>query len=370
MSQEPFSFQFRIADFDLKRLPIDPEVLRENPEMLIAAVQGFYQDYFAKLGGQASVLVSNGAVSVSWFPKSGNAAEQLFEHATKLLRTGDYRSAEPLLRSLLARNPDSTDVLLNLGMMLSDEKKLDEAIELLERLVELDPEHSSGWTALGVAQSRKGDHQSAIASLERAVEIAPDDIFALRNLGSLSARTSPERALPILEKVARSLPKDQIAQHNYALCLLNLGRTEEASEGFSKTIDIDPHSEVAEKARDHRRAIAEKAMRSGASGGTRPDAVMYCLDALQKFNAMGMEKTRAIVFEIAVLGRGGLDINNPDTRYTLRVLPGDFSGLQLVSLLYTGMQLIQPGADVGIDLSGEFAAAKELLAEKNRKAGN
>ena len=34
------------------------------------------------------------------------------------------------------------------------------------------------------------------------------------------------------------------------------------------------------------------------------------------------------------------------------------------------MQLIQPGADVGIDLSGEFAAAKELLAEKNRKAGN
>ena len=87
---------------------------------------------------------------------------------------------------------------------------------------------------------------------------------------------------------------------------------------------------------------------------------MYCLDGLQRFRDLGKTKTGAVVFEIAMLGRSGLDINDPAQKYTLRSLPGSFSGLQLVSLMYTGMKLIDPSADAGIDLSKEFAAAKAL----------
>ena len=74
-------------------------------------------------------------------------------------------------------------------------------------------------------------------------------------------------------------------------------------------------------------------MRSAVSGGLRPDAVMYCLDGLQKFRDLGDTKTRAIVYEISMLGRSGLDINDPSKKYSLRSLPGTFSGLQLVALM-------------------------------------
>jgi hypothetical protein len=86
---------------------------------------------------------------------------------------------------------------------------------------------------------------------------------------------------------------------------------------------------------------------------------------LQKFRDLGKTKTQAIVFEIAMLGRSGLNINDSAKKYTLRSLPGSFSGLQLVSLMYTGMQLIDPSADAGIDLSKEYAVAKGLLEQES-----
>ena len=365
MKPEAFSFQYPIADFDLTKLPVDPALLRENPAMLVSAVQTFYQDCFRKLGGTAHIVLKEGVVAVSWYPQAGDAAEQVFEHASALLRAGDYRTAEPLLRALLAHDANHTDALLNLGMMLSDQRNLAEAAALLRRFVDLVPDSSHGWTALGVAQSRDGDTQGATSALERALEIEPENAYALRNLGALLVKDSPHAALPVLERAARLMPDDQAAQYGYADCLLQLGRTDDADPVFIKAIELSPLSEIAELARTARTSLAHQTMRSKVGGGLRPDAVHYCLGGLQKFRELGDTKTRAIVFEIAMLGRSGLDINDPGKRYSLRSLPGDYSGLHLVSLMYTGMKLIDPSADAGIDLSQEFAAAKQLFEKSS-----
>ena len=75
---------------------------------------------------------------------------------------------------------------------------------------------------------------------------------------------------------------------------------------------------------------------------------------------MGNEKMRSVVFEIAVLGQAGLDINDPDEKYSIKGLPGNYSGLQLVSLMYVGVKMINPSLDGGIDLSREYAQARKL----------
>lgn len=360
MNPEPFSFQYPIADFDLTKLPVDPALLRENPAMMVSAVQTYYQESFRKLGGVANIAVKDGIVSVSWLPKAGNAAEQVMEHALTLLRQGDYKAAEPLLRALIARDVNHADALYNLGMMLSDQRKLTDAAELLGRFVSLVPDSSNGWTALGVAESRNGNVQGAKTALSQALEIDPQNAYALRNLGALLVNESPEEALPILAQAASLMPQDQAALYGHAQCLLQLGRTDEVDPILVKAIELSPLSDIAELARSARTSIAHKSMRSSVGGGARPDAVMYCLDGLRKFRDLGKTKTGAIVFEIAMLGRSGLDINDPAKKYTLRSLPGSFSGLQLVSLMYTGIQIIDPNADAGIDLSQEFAAAQAL----------
>jgi tetratricopeptide (TPR) repeat protein len=368
MKPEPFSFQYPISDFDLTKLPVDAALLRDNPALLVSAVQTFYQECFRKLGGTANILVKDGVVSVSWYPKEGDAAGQVMAHALHLLRQGDYRTAEPLLRALLARDPNHADALFNLGMMLSDQRHLEEATALLHRYVDRVPDSSQGWTALGVAYLRKDDTEGARNAFESALEIDPENAYALRNMGALLGRQSPQEALPFFERAAGLLPEDQAAQYGYADCLLQLGRTDDADPVFIKAIELSPLSDIAELARKARTSLAHRTMRSKVGGGLRPDAVHYCLDGLQKFRELGETKTRAIVFEIAMLGRSGLDINDPGKRYSLRSLPGDYSGLHLVSLMYTGMKLIDPSADAGIDLSQEFAAAKHLF--ENPEANN
>jgi tetratricopeptide (TPR) repeat protein len=361
MNPEPFSFQIPLEDFDLSLLPVDASLIRSDPAMRASAIREFYEEAFRRLGGTATVLVHDAVVSVAWQPASGDAADQLLEHAIGLLNRGNTAAAEPILRTLIARNPGNADALYNLGMMLSDQGRLEESIETLQRHLESAPGHSNGWAALGVAQARRNATSEAIESLERALELDPQNAHALRNLAAIHAKESPATALSLLQEAARLLPQDQRTLYGLAQCLLRLDRTDEAEPLLLKTIDLDPLSEIAELARTDRSRIAQANLRAKTSDGLRPDAVLYCFDALQRFRDLGEAQAKTITFEIAMLGREGFDINSPEKKYSLKSLPGHFSGLQLVSMMYVGMKSLAPEADVGIDLAKEYQEAINLL---------
>ena len=90
---------------------------------------------------------------------------------------------------------------------------------------------------------------------------------------------------------------------------------------------------------------------------------MWCLSALQKFAAMTPAEVQTIGFEIALLGRSGLDVNNPDRKYALRSLPGEFTGLQLMSYMFVAFKQIAPDRDIGFDLSKEYEQALKLFQQ-------
>ncbi|MHB8575618.1 MAG: hypothetical protein ACYDCQ_09830 [Dehalococcoidia bacterium] len=73
---------------------------------------------------------------------------------------------------------------------------------------------------------------------------------------------------------------------------------------------------------------------------------------------------KAIAFEIALLGRSGLDVNNPATRYRLSNLDGEFSGLQLMALMYVAFRQVAPEADIQFDLASEYETALSLHGHK------
>ena len=55
-----------------------------------------------------------------------------------------------------------------------------------------------------------------------------------------------------------------------------------------------------------------------------------------------------------MLGRSGLDINDPVDKYKLKSLPGTFTGLHLQVIMFTAFRQIDPtmetGADFGVEL--------------------
>jgi tetratricopeptide (TPR) repeat protein len=100
-----------------------------------------------------------------------------------------------------------------------------------------------------------------------------------------------------------------------------------------------------------------------------PVAVWYLLDALQRYDKLPVEKVREIAFEIAGLGRGGLDYADAEKKYRLTSLPGEsFSGLQLMCFMFAGFKRIAPEHDLGMDLHEPFLTALQMFnAQKGQE---
>jgi hypothetical protein len=101
-----------------------------------------------------------------------------------------------------------------------------------------------------------------------------------------------------------------------------------------------------------------------------PAAVFYFLDALKRFDTMPVEQIRNTAFEIALLGRSGLDYADPKAKYELKSIPDQkFSGLHLMCLMFAGFKRVAPEHDVGMELEEPFLTALQLHQSDGRKEG-
>jgi hypothetical protein len=76
---------------------------------------------------------------------------------------------------------------------------------------------------------------------------------------------------------------------------------------------------------------------------------------------MSAEQVQRVGFEIATLGMNGIDVNDRESKYHLRSLPGTFTGTQLLCYEYVAFKQIAPDVDIGFDISKEFEEAKKLF---------
>lgn len=361
--EQPLEFTIATRDFDLYLLP---EGSREpGTEEFGQAVGAHFEAQFAPMQGQTLAIVDAEQIRVSWMPEG--AATDPMQFVLSLLREDRLGEAVPLLKALLAARPEDAQVLYNLGMAESELGDLAPAVRHLSRAVENDPTNVNALVALALAQQRDGREDEAERNLRRAAARDPENGDAHRNLGALlGGQGRLHDALSHFREAARLSPDDPKTVLGLAHAL---GQSKdeqdvrEADQLNRRVIGMDPDGPLGEMARTARREYAERRFRGVP--GLRMDAVMYCLAALERFADMTGPQVQAIAFEVALLGQKGFSVNDPTSRYTLRSLPGTFSGLGMVCLMYVGFQRIKPGTDVGFDLAQEFAAAQQLLPPVN-----
>ena len=345
-----------IGSFDSNLLPTG----KRNP---LSPDYGLWiQDHltteFADFGINTRIIVGPELIEVEWSSVGG---ENLVERAIKMLNSGEYDRGIRLFRAVQAIDPENEVMLFNLGMALSDKMELDDAIELLTKLVHLNPKSANGFISLGVALSRAGQMEHAFVNLRKACELEPENPYAQRNLGGLLAKTGKTKeAIPHFQKFTSLVPSEPVAWFGLGEALAAEDRASEADAAFRRVLELSPNSPISEAARSALTKLAESTLRKRGIKGERSDAVIYCLNALQSFAKMTDDQVKPIMFEIATKGQQGMDINNPEVRYSFKTIKGDFSGLQAVCYMYVAMQRLMPGVDAGIDLSKEYAKATAM----------
>lgn len=322
-------------------------------------VAGWAARQVHRLGGSVRQHLAGERVVVEWTPDTRRQSGPA--EAVEWLEAGQYHEAAVVLELLLSADPDSEVVLYNLGMAHSDLGNLSRAEELLRKCLEVEPNHINARVALGVALLRQGQTAEGARILEQTLAIDPDNSWAHRNLAvALQRQGDTHGAVEHLRAAVASNPRDELGWAGLGKALEQAGEMAEADEAYKRAIELTGFGDTAEMAQQGRSRIAQSTFRANAAGAERPDAVMYCLAALETFGSMGEAELRDVVLEIATLGQQGLDVNNPDRTHRLRTMPGEFTGLQLVSYLYVGMRQLSPGVDVGFDLSGEYSVASTI----------
>lgn len=352
-------FKIPLHRFDLNLLP--PDARKIGSEEFKDAVCMHFALEYAQSGQGAVVTVDDKQISVMAFPLNADPLDAILP----MLHSGKLAEAVPYLEALDKQDPGNAQVLYNLGICYSELGQLDEAIIRLKRAVKADPRHAHAWVGIGTAYYRMRKLPEALDAFTQALQVNPNDGYTRRNMGGiLSALNKPNEAVPHFRKALEVLPDDPQTLFGLACALDEIGSTnslDEADALYKRVMHEHPTSPAAEMAKTARTAIAQKNLRKGNVGDIRPDVVMYIAQALKTFDAAGTQQMQRITMEIAMLGQNGLDINNPETKYRLKNLEGEFTGLQLLSYMYAGFQLIDPTADLGADFSKEYAMAKAGL---------
>ena len=351
-------YKIPLLRFDVNLLP--PESRQVGTEAFKNAVMLHFAAEYASLGQTAMVTVDDKEITVVAFPAETTA----LDFVLPMLKAGKIAEAVPYLESLTKSAPANPAVLYNLGISYSELGQFDEAIIRLKRAVQLDPGHAHAWVGIGSAYHRMGRHEQALEAFEKAVEIDPNDGYTRRNLGGiLIGFKRVDEAITHLRKALDLMPDDPQSIFGLATALEGLG-TDEADEEsdalYVRVIEEHPTAPMVEQAKMSRTAFGHKRLKSGSVGGLRPDVMMYILGALQTFARLGPAKRQAIAMEIALLGRSGLDINDPTDKYKLKSLPGKFTGLHLLAIMFTAFRQIDSTMKTGADFGAEYQAALQM----------
>ncbi|MBI5489653.1 MAG: tetratricopeptide repeat protein [Deltaproteobacteria bacterium] len=142
---------------------------------------------------------------------------------------GDLPGAEAHYREALRLNPALYESINNLGVVLGELGRHDEAVAVLGMLAQAYPDEPEAHYNLGFEQAQAGDLEGALASFRRAAELDTcgaqallQESEVLRALGRLDER------IEVLQEAVRRLPGDGICAVALARALREAGRQQEA----------------------------------------------------------------------------------------------------------------------------------------------
>jgi Flp pilus assembly protein TadD len=157
-----------------------------------------------------------------------------------------YADVETLYRVTLARNPDCWLFHNNLGILLRDRQRFDEAVTEFRHALTIRPKYANAHTNLADAMGALGQIEEAMAEYQKALEIKPEDVGAHTNYGYiLTTLGRLDEAMAQYRKALEIKPASAELQNDVAFCLAAQGRLDDAAAHYGKALDLRPDYETA-----------------------------------------------------------------------------------------------------------------------------
>lgn len=194
-------------------------------------------------------LVPSLAALLAVAPGSAAAGDRglaLRARAAQLAAEQGCAQALPVLEQARTLSPDDPQAALLQGQCLLDQKRYAEAAAALDDASRLDPASAPAAKLLGIARYHAGDSAAAEAALARAEQLAPDDAqvalyqgLVLLDLARSDEATERFRRASMIDPATT----EPMASYYAGLALSGAGRSEEAEAALRRASELAPGSE-------------------------------------------------------------------------------------------------------------------------------
>lgn len=161
--------------------------------------------------------------------------------ASDLVRDARYAEAIDMLEAIREEFPDDPALLLMLGECLLAERRVNDAVPVLQRAAEIDPDRERTHFQLGSALAATGDAAGALQAFAREIEVTSnDDIVVLSRLNRALLLQRASRwsdAAEELEAVLVIEPQRGEAYGDLATLYIRLERFDDASSALQRGED-------------------------------------------------------------------------------------------------------------------------------------
>jgi tetratricopeptide (TPR) repeat protein len=168
-----------------------------------------------------------------------DSVEVLNNLGTSLQDQGRLDAAVACYQKALSIRPDAVETLVNYAGALRDRAELGRAAEQYKRALALRPDHVDAVIGLAITLREQGNMDAAIAHFKRALALTPDRPDAHNNLAlALEATDNLPDAIAHYERAVTLSPDQPEIHNNLGNALEHLGRLDEAMACYDRALAL------------------------------------------------------------------------------------------------------------------------------------
>lgn len=161
------------------------------------------------------------------------------------MSAGNGAAAEPVLRGLHARHPESFEINESLGLLYASDGKLTLATPLLSAAAREKPDSDVAHANLGTAWLKEGKTADAARELAEAAQLNPGNAQTEEALGqACMLLKEPAKAAVAFQAALRSDSSNGDLLYNTTLALYESGQAAEAEPLLARMPDVDTSAEA------------------------------------------------------------------------------------------------------------------------------
>ncbi|UCC95575.1 MAG: tetratricopeptide repeat protein, partial [Candidatus Omnitrophota bacterium] len=112
---------------------------------------------------------------VKQFGSRKTAAKKHIEFAWHYYHNGDSRTAMKRFNQAWLLDPNNAEVYFGFGLLMSEQKRPDEAIDLYTKAIQLNPNYAKAYHNRALDYCRKGDFNQGISDFSKAIKNEPNN---------------------------------------------------------------------------------------------------------------------------------------------------------------------------------------------------